>query len=206
MLYVLTGMMSTNYCQISSVELTPPSLQNGTSATTCEKALTDSDFFNGILMSSAFFGSTAVGIVMAKKLGEVLSLKIFAVGSLFFSFFLLICMKPPILMFIAFGGMAFCVAGLSLQIFIILPQIYPTVARNAGFGLIDGLGKLVASVAVFLITALLNYGNRAAMIFIILVIAALVVQVLFTKLSKRLEDEKSRVEDSESENTSPYQE
>ena len=176
LLYLVTHMMAYNYCGLSTG--IPITVTNSTELTEHCDHLTNKDFINAMLLSVAFFPSTLFAVFSCKNFGELRSLRVFSLAYLFGITLLFFCL-PKVLMFIFIGWVIFFVAAISLVMYIILPEMYPTVARNSGFGLVDGLGKIIASVAIFGITAMLNYSTRLCLgIFVVIAI----IQIIFSLL------------------------
>jgi hypothetical protein len=177
LLYVLTTMFRKNFCGLhvggsKSEDVNPhcATLSNG-------------DLISGIILSTVFYPSTVVSVYLTEKIGDNAALKIFALLSLIFNIIMLICMPVP-LAYVNLGLLCFSIAAMSLVFYMILPQMYPTVARNSGFGLVDGVGKLVASVGIFVITAALTSSMRGAIGILIVICFLINVQVFCLKMKR----------------------
>ena len=177
-LYIITAIFATDMCESNHKVWGQNRTENLAFGQKVGCAtLEDSDLINGVILSLAFYASTIMTTILVKKVGEYWSMKFLAVASLFFSVPILFCLPSVfqlLSMFVMFTG----IAGISLVFFIILPQIYPTIARNSGFGLVDGVGKIVASLAVYAITTTINYSLRGAIGLLIGIMGLLLVQVL----------------------------
>lgn len=176
MLYVVTAIFAQNMCAAGDEELAEASvLVYGQHIASC-KALDNGDLESGMLLSLSFYVSTVLTVLMTKRFGEHLTLKSLGLLCLVVAFLMLFCLPGPLFL-INLALNALSVAGISLVFYIILPQVYPTVARNSGFGLIDGCGKLVSSVAIFGLTTTLNFSIRAAIGLLVGVVLLFNIQV-----------------------------
>ncbi|XP_063694860.1 putative transporter SVOPL isoform X2 [Bolinopsis microptera] len=179
LLYVVATMFAQNFCGLK-VGGSMSDISSDSGVEGCA-TLSNGDLISGILLSAAFFPSTIVSVYLTKIIGASRALITFAVCCLISCVILTICLPVPI-GFINLGMLIFSVAAMSLVFYMILPQMYPTVARNSGFGLVDGVGKLVASVGIFAITAALDSSVRGALGILIIICLLINVQVFFLKV------------------------
>ena len=192
LLYVVTGIFAKNFCGLT-ISDSPIDQNSGSNDDISEcDTLSNGDLINGILLSVALYPSTVISVYMAEKIGENRTLKLFAMACFVFCAALLFCL-PTALIFLNIGLLIFSVAGMSLVLYMILPQMYPTVARNSGFGLVDGVGKLVASIGVFVITAALESSVRGAIGILVLICLLIIVQSFLLNVRGDLRDSEERI-------------
>ena len=189
---MVTGIFAKNFCGLT-ISDSPIDQNSGSNDDISEcDTLSNGDLINGILLSVALYPSTVISVYMAEKIGENRTLKLFAMACFVFCAALLFCL-PTALIFLNIGLLIFSVAGMSLVLYMILPQMYPTVARNSGFGLVDGVGKLVASIGVFVITAALESSVRGAIGILVLICLLIIVQSFLLKVRGDLRDSEARI-------------
>lgn len=176
LLYVITAMLAADYCGMAVTSSRDPVTSSLDGCAT----LSDGDLLNAIFLSIPFFLATVVCIYLKHRFKEVLMLKVFALLCLVTNLIMLVCL-PVAVLYINLGLLGFGASGMALIFYILLPQLYPTVARNSGFGLVDGVGKLVASAAIFAITAVVSYSVRGAIGLLIGISVLNVIQALFIK-------------------------
>ncbi|KAL5257724.1 hypothetical protein ACHWQZ_G012593 [Mnemiopsis leidyi] len=195
LLYVVTGIFAKDFCGLTiSDSALNSNLGSQDNFSNCD-TLSNGDLMNGVLLSVALYPSTVISVYMAEKIGESKTLKLFAVACFVFCTVMLICL-PTALFFINIGLLIFSVAGMSLILYMVLPQMYPTVVRNSGFGLVDGVGKLVASIGVFVITAALESSVRGAIGILVLICLLIIVQSLLLRVRGDLKDNQERTSES----------
>ena len=195
LLYVVATMFAENFCGVEGNGLTSDSNSKSEGNYYDCATLSNGDLIGGILLSIAFYPSTIVSVYLSKKIGENRALRTFAVLCLVFNVAMLICMPVP-LTFLNLGMLIFSVAAMSLVFYMILPQMYPTVARNSGFGLVDGVGKLVASIGIFVITAALDSSIRVAVGILIIICLLINIQAFLLKMKKESSDGETVKEES----------
>lgn len=196
-LYIITAIFATNMCGSNhKVWGSNPSEKLAFGQEVECATLDDSDLINGTLLSLSFHVSSILTIILVKKFGEYWSLRFLSIAGLLFSIPMMFCL-PGNIQIIAVGVMGIGISGVSLVFYMVLPQIYPTIARNSGFGLVDGVGKIVASLAVFAITTIINYSLRAAIGFLIGIMAALLIQVMLLGSVEETNDDESEITESE---------
>ena len=196
-LYIITAIFATNMCGSNhKVWGSNPSEKLAFGQEVECATLDDSDLINGTLLSLSFHVSSILTIILVKKFGEYWSLRLLSIAGLLFSIPMMFCL-PGNIQIISVGVMGVGVSGVSLVFYMVLPQIYPTIARNSGFGLVDGVGKIVASLAVFAITTIINYSLRAAIGFLIGIMVVLLVQVMLLGTVEETNDDESEITESE---------
>ena len=194
LLYITTAIFATNRCETNrghKVWGSNPTDNMPFGKPVQCATLDDADLVNGALLSFAFHASTILTMILVKRVGEYWTLRLLSVSTLFFSCLLIFCI-PGHIQLVSIFMIAVGVAGISLVFFIILPQIYPTIARNSGFGLVDGVGKIVASLAVYAITTIINYSLRAAICVLVGMSSVLMVQILVLRNLTETSEEASK--------------
>ena len=149
------------------------------------KRMSDRDYINGMFTAMVLFISVFVTIYLTKRMKEIWTMKILSLSAIFFNFLLLFCL-PKLMMYISFGMILFTLNGISVVFYIILPKLYPTIARNSGFGLVDGISKIVASVFTFFITILLNHSVKGSIGAAMPFIAVILIQLFAPGLENKL--------------------
>ena len=187
-IFVYTKMLVTDYCGMEGLEMMDGRGEDGSDGTQCV-TLSNKDFTNSILLSLVLYLGTASAYLSSRLVGQLDSAKGYAFMATVCNILLFICM-PVLAMYFFLGFFVFNLSSMSVIMYMILPQLYPTLARNSGFGLIDGGGKMVASVALFIVVALLDYSVSAALALLLLVSTALFLHVLFSDLKHNVEIER----------------
>ena len=147
----------------------------------------DRDYINGMFTALVLYISLFVTIYLTKRIKEIWTMKILSLSAIFFNFLLFFCL-PKLMMYTSFGMLIFTFNGISVVFYIILPKLYPTVARNAGFGLVDGISKIVASVFTFFIIILLNSSIKGSIGAVMTISAVILIQLFAPGLQNKLED------------------
>ena len=167
----LAIIIAVNYCNMGTATFIEDTTEE--TAERCQ-TLTNKDLLNGMCLAAALYPSTLAAVLLSDKLGKLFTLRLLSTCLVLVFGAMLFCFSKFVMYFIAFFVIVF-ITSVCIVMYLILPDMFPTIARNSGFGLVDGVGKTVAAVAVFGITAMFNYSIKGCIgIFICISVVQLV--------------------------------
>ena len=156
---------------------------SGSIERTC-KTLTRSELLDLAFISAAGLFAVTLGLLVAKKLGRVWPIKAFGIIVFLFTASLLVCININFTK-AAFFFIKFFACAFNIIIWIIIPEIYPTVIRNTATGVINFWGKSAGAISTFLVYFLYSFSPLYVIIgFVIASLFSMIGGILWWKETK----------------------
>ena len=196
LLFIFTTIFASNYCNITLRDVIAASK----SEEHCD-VLSEEDFLAFFYISVIQYFACLGGLVLTKLIGQILAIKVLAGVSLVANLLMLICMPKSLLettLVVVFIG----ILGISMSMWAVLPQIYPTKARNSGMGIVSGLSVFLMAFILFILIFVLSHSVKGAIGILIVLAGAINIQVwlpgLKDKIDQVTEEESAHVKQSSS--------
>ena len=196
LIFMFTTIFTSNYCNITLRDIIAVSQ----SEEHCN-VLSEQDFLTFFYVAVIQYVATIGAIVLTNLIGQILTIKILAGVSLVTTLLMLICMSKSLItvtLVVVFAG----ILGLSISIYTVLPQVYPTKARTSGMGIVSGISVFVTAVILFILVLVLSQSVKGGIGLIIFLAGAINIQVwlpgLKDKIDEVTEEESAHVKQSSS--------
>ena len=196
-IYLITKLLAVNYCNITLSDIINVTTEDVANTVTCS-ALTDEDYLISFSMSIVIYLSLLGAIVLSKLVGKVNTIKALAGISLVGYILPLICM-PTSLTVTFMSVVYFCVYGITMILFVLLPQFFPNNVRTTGFGLAHGMSTVASALPLFLTVLALDSSIQAGLGVVIVLASSVNLQVWTPGFKVRVDE----VENGNSQNTLP---
>ena len=143
-----------------------------------------SELLDLAFISAAGLFAVTLGLLVAKKLGRVWPIKAFGIIVFLFTTSLLVCININFTK-AAFFFIKFFACAFNIIIWIIIPEIYPTVIRNTATGVINFWGKSAGAISTFLVYFLYSFSPLYVIIgFVIASLFSMIGGILWWKETK----------------------